>query len=417
MAKIRIKGNKTLSGTIRISGAKNSVVALLPAAILCDEEVTLTNTPNISDVSALEEILQLLNAKITKENETINIKTNDIKNKEIPESQAKRLRASYYFMGALLGRFKKVEMYFPGGCVIGKRPINFHLEAFKKMGATIIEKEDLFIIEAEKLHGARIKFKTRSVGATINIMLAAVKAEGTTIIKNAAQEPEIENVAELLNNMGAKITGAGTKTITIKGVTYLHKATCEVIPDRIEAATYLIIGSLLGDNLTITNINPKHINPVIKKLKETGVKPKIGSSYITVKKIDHYKPVKINIDVYPGFPTDIQQPFIPLLTQCEGKSTVMETIWENRFQNIPDTVRMGANITVEDDKIATIKGKTKLTGQDVTATDLRGGASMVICGLIAEGTTTIDNIAHILRGYNDIVDKLKSIGADIELID
>ncbi len=417
MSKIRIEGRKELTGTIEISGAKNSVVALIPASILCDEQVTISNVPNITDVDALEEILLHLNAKIARTDNTVVINSNNVENKEIPEELSNKLRASYYFMGALLGKFKKVDIYFPGGCVIGERPINLHLAGFESLGAKITEKDNHFIIEAEELNGNNIYLDMPSVGATINIILAATKAKGKTIIENAAQEPEIVNIATFLNSMGAKITGAGTSTITIEGVDYLHSSFHEVIPDRIEAGTYLIIASLLGHKLRLTNLIPSHIESLTSKLKEAGVKMTIGKDYIYIKEPRNYKGINVTTQVYPGFPTDLQQPLVPFLTQCEGESTIEETIWENRFQNIPDTVKMGANITVEDNTIATIKGITPLHGSDVSATDLRGGASLVVCGLIAEGITTIDNTKYILRGYNNIIEKLKNVGASIELID
>ena len=416
MSKIRIEGGKLLTGTINISGAKNSAVALIPAAILCDEETTILNVPNISDVDSLEEILRCLKAKINRESNSVKIDSSKIENTIIPEELSKKLRASYYFMGSLLGKFKKVEMYFPGGCSIGERPIDLHLKGFEKLGATITEEGNYIKIEAKELIGSKIYLDIPSVGATINIMLAAVKAKGQTTIKNAAQEPEIVNVATYLNSMGANITGAGTSIIKIKGVSTLRGCLHEVIPDRIEAGTYLIIAALLGKNLTINKIIPNHIESLVSKLKEAGVNMEIGTDYITIKNVGEYRAVKVKTLVYPGFPTDLQQPLIPFLTQCNGTSKITETIWENRFLNIPDTIKMGANIKVVDNRVATIKGKTRLRGMEVSATDLRGGASMLICGLIAEGITTIDNVNHILRGYDNIVEKLKNVGANIKLI-
>ena len=416
MSKIKIEGGHLLKGVINISGAKNSAVALIPAAILCDEETTITNVPEISDVDSLEEILMCLNANVKRVNNCVTIDSKCVENKVIPEELSIKLRASYYFMGALLGKFHKVEMYFPGGCSIGERPIDLHLKGFEKLGATICEEGNYIKIEAKKLIGNKIYLDIPSVGATINIMLAAVRAKGKTIIENAAQEPEIVNVATYLNNMGAKITGAGTSIIKIEGVNTLKGCFHEVIPDRIEAGTYLIIAALLGNDLTINKIIPSHIESLISKLKEAGVKMEIGEDYITVKEVGNYKAVKVKTLVYPGFPTDLQQPLIPFLTQCNGLSKVTETIWENRFQNIPDTVRMGANIKVNENRTAIVRGKTKLIGCEVNATDLRGGASMLICGLIAEGTTIIDNVKYILRGYDNIVEKLKEVGAKIELI-
>ena len=416
MSKIKIRGGYKLSGEIEISGSKNSVVALIPAAILCDEKVEISNVPNISDVDSLEEILRYLNADIQKNKDSIIIDSSKIINKEIPEEMSEKLRASYYFMSSLLGKYKHVEMYFPGGCSIGERPIDQTLKAYRALGATVIEKENRYTITAEELRGNKIYLDMPSVGATINAMLVATKAKGTTTIENAAKEPEIVNVATFLNNMGAKIRGAGTEVIKIKGVEYLHKAFHEVIPDRIEAGTYVIIGALLGENLTIKKIIPTHIESLTSKLIEAGVDMEIKEDEITINAKEKYKAVNIKTQPYPGFPTDLQQPLIPFLTKCRGTSTVEETIYENRFQNIYDTNRMGANIIVKNNKIAKIKGITPLYGKNVTATYLRGGASMLICGLIAEGTTTIDNIKYILRGYDNICEKLTKVGAKIELI-
>lgn len=416
MTKIKIEGGHKLTGEIQVSGAKNSVVALIPAAILCDEEVKITNVPNISDVNSLEEILNYLNAKIIREENEVTIDSSHIINKEIPEEMSQKLRASYYFMSSLLGKYKHVEMYFPGGCSIGERPIDQTLKGYRALGATVVEEGNRYVIDAKELKAANIYLDMPSVGATINIMLVAVKAKGTTIIENVAKEPEIVNVATFLNNMGAKIIGAGTNKIKITGVEYLHKSYHEVIPDRIEAGTFVIIGSLLGENLRIKNIIPSHIESLTSKLIEAGVNLKIGEDYIYVNSGNKYKAINIKTLPYPGFSTDLQQPIIPFLTQCHGISTVEETIYENRFQNIYDTNRMGASIIVKNNKIAKVKGITPLQGKNVTATDLRGGASMLICGLIADGTTTIDNVKYILRGYDDICGKLTKVGAKIELI-
>lgn len=417
MPKIRIEGGHKLSGTITISGAKNSVVALIPAAILCDETATISNVPDITDVDDLERILVHLNAKIDRKTGKVEINSSDIINKEITQELSKKLRASYYFMGALLGKFNKVDMYFPGGCSIGERPINLHLKGFELLGARITEEDNHFIIEADKLKGNNIYLDFPSVGATINIMLAAVKAKGKTIIDNAAAEPEIVNVATFLNNMGAKIKGAGTSTITITGVKYLHSCFHEVIPDRIEAGTYLIMASLLGENLKIDNIIPNHLEALIAKLKESGVDMEVGLDYITIHEVKNYKPISIKTLVYPGFPTDLQQIMATYLTQCKGKSIIEETIWENRFQNLKELDKMGANTKIrKDNRKATIKGKTTLNGTDVMATDLRGGASLLVAGLIAEGITTIDNISYILRGYDNVIEKLTKVGAKIEII-
>mgnify|MGYP004599997311 FL=1 len=417
MPKIKIEGNHELSGTITVGGAKNSVVALIPAAILCDETVTISNVPNITDVDDLEKILLHLNAKIERSPGTVVINSSDIINKEITQELSKKLRASYYFMGALLGKFNRVEMYFPGGCAIGARPINLHLKGFESLGATITEEDNHFIIEAKKLHGNNIYLDFPSVGATINIMLAAVKAKGKTVIDNAAQEPEIVNIATYLNNMGAKIKGAGTSTITIIGVKHLHKCFHEVIPDRIEAGTYLIIASLLGKNLKIDNMIPNHLEALIAKLTESGVQMQIGLDNIIVNAKKKYLATDIKTLVYPGFATDLQQIMATFLTQCKGRSVIEETIYENRFQNLEYLNKMGAKTKVKkDNRKAIIKGPTKLKGTCVSATDLRGGASLLVAALIAEGTTTIDNVAYILRGYDKIIEKLTAVGAKIELI-
>lgn len=417
MPKIEIDGNHELSGTIKIGGAKNSVVALIPASILCDEECTISNVPKITDVNDLEKILNHLNADFTKNKNEIKIDSSKIVNKEITKKLSSKLRASYYFMGALLGKFNRVEMYFPGGCNIGARPINLHLKGFELLGAKITETDDHFLIEADKLKGNNIYLDFPSVGATINIMLAAVKAKGKTIIDNAAQEPEIVNVATFLNNMGAKIKGAGTSTIVIIGVKYLHSCFHEVIPDRIEAGTYLIIGSLLGNNLKIDNIIPNHLEALIAKLTEAGVNMEIGLDNIVVTKSDNYKAVNIKTLVYPGFPTDLQQIMATFLTQCSGKGIIEETIYENRFKNLIELNKMGASSKVKrNNRKAIIRGKKNLKGKHVIATDLRGGASLLVAGLIADGITTIDNIEYILRGYDKLIEKLTKVGAKIEII-
>ena len=416
MKEFKIEGGHKLTGTIKISGAKNAALALIPAALLTNKKVKIYNVPNISDIENIKEILRHLNVKMKEEKEYLEIDASNLVNDVVPEEISKKLRASYYFMAALLGREKKVVMHFPGGCNIGKRPIDQTLKGYRALGATVVEEGNRYVIDAKELKAANIYLDMPSVGATINIMLVAVKAKGTTIIENVAKEPEIVNVATFLNNMGAKIIGAGTNKIKITGVEYLHKSYHEVIPDRIEAGTFVIIGSLLGENLRIKNIIPSHIESLTSKLIEAGVNLKIGEDYIYVNSGNKYKAINIKTLPYPGFPTDLQQPIIPFLTQCHGTSTVEETIYENRFQNIYDTNRMGASIIVKNNKIAKVKGITPLQGKNVTATDLRGGASMLICGLIANGTTTIDNVKYILRGYDDICGKLTKVGAKIELI-
>lgn len=414
MKQIKIEGGRTLTGTITISGSKNSAVALVPASLLSDGIIKIDNVPDISDIDALNEILTFLGAKVKREESSMEIDSSSIVNREIPEEISTKLRASYYFMSSLLGKFKYVEMYFPGGCNIGSRPIDQTLKAFKILGANVIEKDNKYIISADELIGAEVYFDMPSVGATINTMLVAVKAKGTTTIDNAAKEPEIVSVATFLNNMGANIIGAGTSKIKIIGVETLSSCFTEVIPDRIEAGTYLIAGAIIGDNLTIKNIIPSHIESLIVKLKEMGIDMKIGSDSITISAKNNLKPVTIKTLGYPGFPTDLQQPITPLLTKCSGKSIIEETIYENRFNNIPYLNAMGSDIDVDGRKI-TVKGPSKLVGKEVEATDLRAGACMILAGLMAEGTTTIRSVEHVLRGYENLIEKLESVGAKIQL--
>lgn len=414
MKQIKIVGGQKLSGTIRISGAKNSAVALIPASILSDDVVNIDNIPNISDIEALKEILKYLGAKVKLEDGIIKIDPSTIENKEVPKEISSKLRASYYFMAALLGKFKYVEMYFPGGCKIGARPIDQTLKGFEALGANVKEENNKFIISAEELKGGHVYLDMPSVGATINTMLVAVKAKGLTIIENAAKEPEIVNVATFLNNMGARITGAGTSEIRIRGVEHLHGCFTEVIPDRIETGTYIIAGAMLGENLRIENIIPDHVESLTLKLKEMGVNMELGRDYIVLNSAEKLKPVSVKTQGYPGFPTDLQQPLTTLLTQCTGISTLEETIYENRFQNVPYLNKMGANIEIKGKKIK-IKGPTKLKGKKVTATDLRAGACLVLAALVANGQTTIRDIEHVLRGYENIIEKLTNVGAKISL--
>lgn len=414
MKQIRIQGNNLLTGKISIGGAKNSAVALVPASLLSDDVVTIDNIPNISDIEALNEILQYLGAKVTRENNKMIIDSTNIVNKEIPEEVSKKLRASYYFMSALLGKYKHVEMYFPGGCSIGARPIDQTLKGFKALGAEVIEKDNKFIINAKELVGNTVKLDMPSVGATINTLLVAVKAKGKTTIENAAKEPEIVNVADFLNSMGAKITGAGTSTITIEGVEKLGKCHIDVIPDRIEAGTYIVLGALIGKNLKIENIIPEHLENLLTKLKNMNADIEIGENYINISAKEELNPIDVQTLGYPGFPTDLQQPLVTLLTQCNGVSNLEETIYENRFQNIPYLNEMGANIEINGKSIK-INGPSKLVGKEVKATDLRAGACLILAGLKADGETVVTNVEHVLRGYENIIEKLTNVGAKINL--
>ena len=415
MERIVIEGGNPLKGTITIGGAKNSAVALIPAALLADGICTIKNVPNITDRDALFDIVRLLNCDIEQDGNIVKIDSSNLKNTLITQELSVKLRASYYFMGVLLGKYKHVEMYFPGGCNIGNRPIDIHLDAFKKMGAKVTKRGHKYMLDAEKLHGADIKLRFASVGATINIMLAAVLADGVTTIENAAKEPHIVDVANFLNAIGAKVEGAGTDVITINGVSSLGgNVTYSVVPDQIEAGTYILMGALLGDNLKVDGIVPEHNKALFDKLSEMGVDYKLGESSVVINKCDNLKPTNVKTLVYPGFPTDLGQPMSVLLTQANGTCVFEETIWENRFGHFPYLEKMGAKVELKD-RVATIYGKANLKGTQINATDLRGGAALILAGLIAEGTTTIHDIDYILRGYENIINKLSNVGAKIKL--
>lgn len=415
MSKLTIEGQHTLSGEIKISGMKNSAVALLPAAILANKKSTIYNIPEIRDIDYLIKIMELLNCKIEHKGDTLIIDSSEIKNRPIPEELSVQMRASYYFMGALLAKFGEVEISFPGGCNIGARPIDIHIKGFEKLGAKVEIVKNRYKITADKLIGKKIYFDFPSVGATINIMLAATGAQGTTIIENAATEPEIVNIASFLINMGVNVRGAGTKTIEIDGNKNLEEGVVDVFPDRIETGTFIIMGALLGDNLKIKGIIKAHIESLLSKLKEIGVAYKILDDTLIISKCDYLKAVNVKTQVFPGFATDLQQPITTLLTQAHGTSYIEETIYENRFKNTYDLNRMGAITNILTLNKLEIKGPRKLKGTNVIATDLRGGASLLIAGLIADGTTIIENCEQILRGYSNIVEKLQNIGAKIEI--
>lgn len=412
---IKIEGGHPLSGTVRISAAKNATVALIPATVLADGVVTIFGVPNITDVDALSQLLRELNNDVANFEDHIIVDTKKIKNIPLVSDATTKLRASYYFMGALLGRYKEVTMRMPGGCDFGARPIDLHLKGFKALGATVDydETEGVYHIKAEELKGARIYLDFASVGATINIMLAAVLAKGRTVIENVAKEPEIIDVANLLTKMGARIRGAGTDTITIDGVDKLYGCTHEIIPDRIEAGTFLIIAAAMGKRVIVDNIIPQHLDALISKLEEMGVEmEQVGDSIIVKGHKHQLKAVDVKTQIYPGFATDLQQPLTALLTQAEGVSHVKETIYQTRFKQCDELNKMGAKCKVEAPH-AYIEGPTPLQGCDIYATDLRCGAAMVIAGLIANGITTIHNVHYIDRGYDAIERKLIALGARI----
>lgn len=415
MDKIKVIGEQTLSGKIHISGSKNSAVSLIPAAILSDH-VVIEKVPKISDVVSLKEILEYLNVNLKFDDDKLYINTVDMVNKDITSEYSTKLRASYYFMGALLAKFKRVVISLPGGCSIGKRSFDFHLNGFKKLGAKVSNEGDLFTIEADKLVGANIVLPFPSVGATVNIMLAAVLADGETTIDNAASEPEIGNLIEFLISMGAQIEGKDTTKLKITGVEKLKGGSIKVIPDRIEAGTYILAGVMNGKNLEICDIRPDHLTSFFDKLSEIGADFEIKKDSVVTNKVDHLKPINIETAVYPGFATDLQQPITTLLLLADGISTIKETIYENRFQNTRYLNEMGANIKINGDTI-TIYGPTKLNGKLVKTSDLRAGAALILAALSAHGETTITDIKHLLRGYSDLIQKLTNVGAKIWLED
>ena len=405
MPKLKIEGGNLLTGNIQISGSKNSAVALLPAALLCDTKSKILNVPKIRDIEYLLKILEVLNCKYEINNQELEIDTTNLKNAPIPEDLSEQMRASYYFMGTLLARFHRAEISFPGGCVIGARPIDLHIKGFEALGAKVTIIKNKYIIEAEELKGAHIHLDFASVGATINIMLAASRAQGQTIIENAAREPEIVNVAEFLISTGCNITGAGSSTIKIEGSNSLDNGIIKVCPDRIEASTYIIMGALIGKNLCIKDLNIKHLEAVLKKLSECGISYETKENEVIISKCNKILPTTIVTETYPGFPTDIQPPFVTLLTQSEGISTVLETIYESRFKYTESLKLLGSK-TITEQNLLTIYGPTPLASNNLYVPDLRGGAALVLAGLIATGTTYLDNISLILRGYEDIVEKL-----------
>ena len=410
MEVIKIEGGRPLNGTVRIDSAKNSTVALIPAAILADSSVILEGVPQIVDVDHLGMMIEQLNGTYKLENDELIIDPTNLINTPLIEGAVNKLRASYYFMGALLGKFKEAVIGMPGGCYLGPRPIDLHLKGFEALGATITQESGA--IRLKKLTGAKIYLDFASVGATINIMLAAVKAEGTTIIENAAKEPEIIDLANLLNSMGAKIKGAGTGEIRIQGVSSLHGTRHAIIPDRIEAGTYITLAAVAGEEVKIDNIIPHHLEALIAKLREMGVDIDVHADHVIVRGGKEMKAVDFKTSTYPGLATDLQQPLVTLLTQATGVGMVTDTIYSDRFKNCFELNKMGANIKVQGNS-AIVQGPTKLHAARVKATDLRAGASLVIAGLIAEGVTEIGNTYHIDRGYSNIEQKLNNIGAKV----
>ncbi|OEH93292.1 UDP-N-acetylglucosamine 1-carboxyvinyltransferase [Bacillus solimangrovi] len=412
MESLMIEGGHRLNGTVRVSGAKNSAVALIPAAILSESTVTIDGLPNISDVHMLCALLEEIGGTVSFDDGTVIVDPSKMVSMPLPNGKVKKLRASYYLMGAMLGRFKQAVIGLPGGCHLGPRPIDQHIKGFEALGAEVTNEQGAIYLRAKELKGARIYLDVVSVGATINIMLAAVRAKGQTIIENAAKEPEIIDVATLLTSMGARIKGAGTDVIRIEGVDELHGCRHTIIPDRIEAGTYLIAAASMGEEVLIDNVIIQHMESLVAKLREMGVNLKTSEDQILVTRSEGLKSVDIKTLVYPGFPTDLQQPFTSLMTKASANGIVTDTIYGARFKHVDELRRMNANIKVEG-RSSIISGPVQLQGAKVRASDLRAGAALVIAGLMAKGVTEVTGLEHIDRGYEGLVDKLKALGANV----
>lgn len=412
LQKILIEGGHALKGKVRINGAKNSAVALLPAALLADSHVMIEGLPNISDVYTLGDLLEEIGGKVSWDGQTVHIDPENMVSMPLPNGKVKKLRASYYFMGAMLGKFNQTVIGLPGGCHLGPRPIDQHIKGFEALGAEVTNEQGAIYIRANELRGARIYLDVVSVGATINIMLAAVKAKGKTIIENAAKEPEIIDVATLLTNMGANIKGVGTDVIRIEGVPSLHGCQHTIIPDRIEAGTYAIAAAAQGSEVIIDNVIPQHLEPVLAKMEEMGVTVEQNDEQLYIAPKQPLKSVDVKTLVYPGFPTDLQQPFTSLLTKAVNTGVITDTIYASRLKHIDELRRMNATIKVEGGSVI-VNGPVQLEGARVQASDLRAGASLIIAGLMANGITEITGVEHIDRGYDKITEKLNSLGANI----
>ncbi len=412
LEKLEISGGNKLHGEITVCGAKNAAVAIIPAVILVDGICRLENIPDIKDVKLITQMLSHLGAEVNNIDEnTIEIDARNIKTHVAPYDMASKMRASYYLLGSLLGRVGKAEVALPGGCNFGQRPMNLHEKGFRKLGATVATVRGQIIAEAEELRGNTIYLDTASVGATINIMLASVLARGRTIIENAAKEPHVVDVANFLNTMGANVRGAGTDTIRVTGVEKMHGGTYSIIPDQIEAGTFMLAAAAAGGNVLVKNVIPKHMDSVVSKLEEMGVTVTEYDDSVRIERNGPLHGIRVKTNYYPGFPTDMQPQMVALLSVADGTSIVTEDVWETRFQYIGELQRMGADIRVEG-KSAIINGG-KLCGAPVRATDLRAGAAMIIAGLAAEGKTVINDIHYIDRGYSNIEGRLRAIGADI----
>ncbi|HTG75367.1 MAG TPA: UDP-N-acetylglucosamine 1-carboxyvinyltransferase [Terriglobia bacterium] len=416
MDKLRITGGHKLEGQVRVSGAKNSALPAMTASLLTAEEVLLTNIPMVADIRTTRRLLGELGVHVEfEEDHVVRARAEKIISHEAPYDLVKTMRASVLVLGPLLARSGKARVSLPGGCAIGARPINLHLKGLEKLGARVKTEYGYVEAEAETLTGARIVFDKITVTGTENLMMAAVLAKGTTILENSACEPEVKDLAELLAKMGAKIKGAGSPTITIDGVPELHGATHEIIPDRIEAGTFLLAGAMTGGDLEVTGCNPAHLASVIHKLGEVGVPIDFSSDSLRVKGTTTLRPADVVTKEYPGFATDMQAQYMALMTQADGISVISENIFENRYMHASELLRMGAHIRIDGSR-AIVAGKTRLTGANVIASDLRASASLVLAALVAEGSTVVDRIYHLDRGYEKIDEKLQSVGAQIERV-
>ncbi|MCD6245606.1 UDP-N-acetylglucosamine 1-carboxyvinyltransferase [candidate division WOR-3 bacterium] len=418
MDKFIIDGGNILEGEINISGAKNSVLPIMAASILNNGTTVLRNVPLVHDVITMKQILEYIGAKVEIDGNTLNINTENINKTEAPYELVKKMRSSYYVLGSLIGRFGKASVSLPGGCVIGARPVDLHIKGLKALGADIELEHGYIKSRFSKLKGTKIFLEGMhgpSVGATINVMMAASAANGESVISGAACEPEVIDVANFINSMGGDIRGAGTHTIEINGKTTFHDTEYRIIPDRIEAGTYIIAGVLAAKELLIKNTIPSHLESLLVKLNEIGLNPIVDHNNILVKRKETFKSTNIKVLPYPGFPTDMQAQFAVLMTQAEGKSIISETIFENRFMYVPELLRMGADIQIEDNN-AFVNGPTVLEGAEVMASDLRASAALILAALIAKGKTTISRIYHIDRGYERIEKKLSNVGASIKRV-
>ena len=414
MDKFIVNGGNQISGSVDISGAKNAVLPLMTAALLVDGNTTINSVPDLRDTRTMIRLLEIIGANVIFKNNSLSINASDVNNLEAPYDLVKTMRASFYVLGPLLARFGEVRVSLPGGCAWGPRPVDFHLKGLEKLGAKISLESGYILAKAKHLKGNKISFDFPSVGATGNILMASVLARGETHIENAAKEPEIVQLCEVLNQMGANIFGIGTDTLTVHGVDKLHSVDIDVIPDRIEAGTYLIAGATMG-GITLNNCNPKHLEDVINKLKLSGANIYSNENSLSIEKIDSIESVDITTEVYPGFPTDLQAQWMAFMSIAKGKSTIIDTVYHDRFTHIPELNRLGANIQLKDNK-AIVDGVNKLKGAQVMSTDIRASAALILGAIIAEGKTEISRVYHIDRGYDSIEKKFQSLGVDIARI-